>query len=77
MNTYWKNQGDTDEELWEHEWATHGTCISTLNTACYTNYQTHEEAADFFNIVVNLFKTLPTYTVSIKLISISIMLTCY
>jgi ribonuclease T2 len=21
MQTFWKNQGDTDEELWEHEWA--------------------------------------------------------
>jgi ribonuclease T2 len=66
MNTYWKNDPNdgTDEELWEHEWATHGTCISTLNPSCYTNYQSKEEAADFFKTVVNLFETLPTYTVS-------------
>jgi hypothetical protein len=66
MDTYWKNDPNdgTDEELWEHEWATHGTCISTLDPSCYTNYQSEEEAADFFKTVVNLFQTLPTYTVS-------------
>jgi ribonuclease I len=50
--------------LWEHEWATHGTCINTLDPSCYTGYQTGEEAADFYETVVNLFQTLPSYTVS-------------
>ncbi|MCJ1326132.1 ribonuclease T2-like [Thelotrema lepadinum] len=62
MNTYWKNQGNTDEELWEHEWETHGTCISTFKTDCYTNYKTGQELVQFYNTTVNLFKTLPTYT---------------
>ena len=64
MNTYWKNDPNdgTDESLWEHEWETHGTCISTLKTSCYTNYTPQQEVLDFFNKVVALFKTLPTYT---------------
>ena len=64
MNTYWKNQGASDESLWEHEWAKHGTCISTLNPSCYNDYESKEEAADFFNRTVSLFQSLPTYDVS-------------
>lgn len=69
MQTYWKNDPDdgSDEEFWEHEWETHGTCISTLNPSCYSGYQPTEEAVDFFQTVVNLFQTLPTYTVSCSL----------
>ena len=64
MNTYWKNDPDdgSDESLWEHEWEKHGTCISTLDTDCYTNYTPQEEVVDFFNKVVSLFKTLHSYT---------------
>lgn len=65
MNTYWKNQPTfgTDEELWEHEWATHGTCINTFDTKCYTNYKLHDELLDFLQVTVDLFKTNPTYDV--------------
>lgn len=63
MNTYWKDINGDDETFWEHEWSKHGTCISTLKPSCYTGYQTHEEAADFFKVTVDLFKTLPSYTV--------------
>lgn len=62
MNTYWKNADGTDESFWEHEWGKHGTCISTLEPSCYTNYVPQEEVVDFFNKVVSLFKTLPSYT---------------
>lgn len=58
MNTYWNSYDETNEEFWEHEWSKHGTCITTLDPDCYTDYETGEEAADFFQIVVNLFKTL-------------------
>ncbi|PSR90324.1 ribonuclease T2-like protein [Coniella lustricola] len=61
MNTYWNSDDETNEEFWEHEWATHGTCISTLDPTCYTDYETGIEAVDFFQIVVNLFQTLNTY----------------
>ncbi|KAJ7698495.1 RNase Gf29 [Mycena olivaceomarginata] len=53
MNTFWKNDPNdgSDEELWEHEWETHGTCMSPKGA----------EAVAFFETVVRLFQTLPTY----------------
>ncbi|KAJ7193812.1 ribonuclease [Mycena pura] len=65
MNTYWKNDPDdgSDEELWEHEWATHGTCYSTLQTKCLPSGSPKgAEAVAFFQTTVKLFQTLPTYT---------------
>lgn len=61
MSTYWKDYHGNDEYFWEHEWSKHGTCISTLNTKCYTNYTPQQEVVDFFGATVNLFKALPTY----------------
>ena len=61
IQKYWKNDDGTDEELWEHEWETHGTCISTFDTKCYTNYKPAEELYDFVNSTVSLFKTLNSY----------------
>jgi ribonuclease T2 len=61
MSTYWKDYQGHDENFWEHEWSKHGTCISTLDTECYTNYIPQQEVVDFFNTTINLFKTLPTY----------------
>lgn len=49
---------ETNEEFWEHEWYEHGTCVSTLDPSCYTDYETGMEAVDFFQITVNLFKSL-------------------
>ena len=64
MQTYWVSDDESNEAFWDHEWETHGTCISTLSPNCYTGYTPGEEAVDFFVKVVSLFKTLPTYTVS-------------
>ncbi|KAF5020316.1 hypothetical protein F66182_7692 [Fusarium sp. NRRL 66182] len=61
MNTFWKGQDGDDESLWKHEWDKHGTCISTLEPNCYTDYETGTEAADYVRRTVSLFKTLPTY----------------
>lgn len=65
MNTYWLSDSESAEAFWEHEWSKHGTCISTLEPSCYSNYQAGEEAVAFFQTVVNLFKSLDTYTVRI------------
>lgn len=32
-----------------------------MNPGCYTNYQSHQEVVEFFEIVVSLYKQLPTY----------------
>ncbi|MCJ1342614.1 ribonuclease T2-like [Peltigera leucophlebia] len=61
MNTYWKDYQGNDESFWSHEWGKHGTCISTLETSCYTNYVPKEEVVAFFQKAVDLFKTLPSY----------------
>ncbi|KAJ7481046.1 RNase Gf29 [Mycena galericulata] len=64
MNTFWKNDPNdgSDEELWEHEWETHGTCYSTLEVDCLPSGSPKgAEAVAFFETVVKLFQTLPTY----------------
>ncbi|KAF2798235.1 ribonuclease M [Melanomma pulvis-pyrius CBS 109.77] len=62
MQTYWKDYQGDDETFWEHEWAKHGTCISTLEPDCYTNHKPTEEVVDYFQKAVDLFKALPSYT---------------
>ena len=57
---HWKGL-KTDEYLWGHEWAKHGTCVPTLTPDCYQNYRAGQEAVDYFNRAVAVFKTLPTY----------------
>ncbi|KAJ3784764.1 ribonuclease Le37 [Lentinula aff. detonsa] len=65
MQTYWKNDPDdgSDEELWSHEWDTHGTCYSTLRPGCLpSGSPSGTDAVAFYETVVRLFQTLPTYT---------------
>ncbi len=61
MQTYWKDGDGDDETFWEHEWGTHGTCISTLDPSCYTDYEATQEAVDYFVKTVSLFQSLPSY----------------
>lgn len=61
MNTYWTSNSGSSETFWEHEWGKHGTCISTLEPDCYTNYQPTEEVPEFFDRTVSLFQSLPSY----------------
>ncbi|KAG2076934.1 ribonuclease T2 [Suillus decipiens] len=62
MQQYWLNDDNSNEEFWEHEWATHGTCYSTLNVDCLpSDSPTGAEAVAFFETVVRVFQTLPTY----------------
>lgn len=61
METFWKDAAGDDEGFWEHEFNKHGTCMSTLEPACYADYETGGEAVDYFKRTVALFKTLPSY----------------
>ena len=65
MGIYWKDLRGHDESLYEHEWSKHGTCINTLQPKCYTNYRVQEEVVTYFENTVELFKKLPSYTVSL------------
>ncbi|KAF9507049.1 hypothetical protein BS47DRAFT_1304524 [Hydnum rufescens UP504] len=62
LTTYMVSNSESPEAFWEHEWDTHGTCYSTLKPSCFSPYTTGQEVVDYFNTLVNLFKTLPTYT---------------
>ncbi|GLB35849.1 putative RNase T2 family protein [Lyophyllum shimeji] len=63
MQTYWVDINGQNEQFWAHEWAAHGTCMSTLRTTCLPSGSAQgAEAVAFFQTVVRLFKTLPTYT---------------
>ena len=47
----------------QHEWATHGTCFSTLEPSCLpSGSPIGAEAVAYFESVVALFQTLPTYS---------------
>lgn len=62
MQEYWVDINGQNEQFWEHEWSTHGTCYSTLEPSCLPSGSAKgAEAVAFFNTVVSLFKTLPTY----------------
>jgi ribonuclease T2 len=63
MNEFWISDDESNEAFWEHEWATHGTCYSTLERSCLpAGSPTGTEAVAFFETVVKLFQTLPTFT---------------
>ncbi|KAJ3567341.1 hypothetical protein NP233_g6430 [Leucocoprinus birnbaumii] len=62
MQSYWVDINGQNEQFWEHEWSTHGTCMSTLEPSCLPSGSAKgAEAVAFFQTVVKLFKSLPTY----------------
>ncbi|KFY24930.1 hypothetical protein V493_04933 [Pseudogymnoascus sp. VKM F-4281 (FW-2241)] len=61
MDTNWKDYKGNDESFWEHEWNKHGTCMSTLETTCYENYEPQMELVDYFEKTVELNKELNSY----------------
>ncbi|KAF8434336.1 base non-specific acid ribonuclease [Boletus edulis BED1] len=63
MQQFWLNADGTNEHLWNHEWSTHGTCYSTLQPSCLPQGNPEgSEAVSYFQTIVQLFQTLPTYT---------------
>ena len=61
MGLYWKDFRGHDSSLWWHEWAKHGTCISTLEPTCYHDYTLQEEVVDYFRSAVTVFQQRPSY----------------
>lgn len=67
MSEYWKDFRGDDSNLWQHEWNKHGTCVSTLEPDCYTDYLPQQEVVDYFDKTVEVYKELPTHEVSLIL----------
>ncbi|KAK6504454.1 ribonuclease T2-like [Arthrobotrys conoides] len=63
MNKYWKSNNNDDDGFWQHEWNKHGTCMSTYEPKCYTNYQKDQAIADYMDKTVEIFKGLNTYNI--------------
>ncbi|KAJ5941180.1 hypothetical protein N7516_001348 [Penicillium verrucosum] len=61
MSEYWKDFRGDDNNLWQHEWNKHGTCVSTLEPDCYTDYLPQQEVVDYFDKTVEVYKELPTH----------------
>lgn len=63
MNTYWKNEGGDDDDLWTHEFNKHATCMSTLKPACFNqaDYVENYVAVEFVKQVTMMFSNLPSY----------------
>ncbi|GEQ68411.1 hypothetical protein JCM33374_g2079 [Metschnikowia sp. JCM 33374] len=62
MQTYWKNFDGSDEELWEHEYNKHGTCIQTNRPECYgDSFQQDQNIYNFYRIAYDLYEKYPTY----------------
>ncbi|KAE9386323.1 ribonuclease T2 [Gymnopus androsaceus JB14] len=60
---FWKNDPDdgSDEELWSHEWDTHGTCYSTLEPSCLPSGSA--SGTDLSSkLSFEFSRLLPTYT---------------
>ena len=45
MTENWPDYQGDDDDFWNHEYNKHGTCVSTLEPACYTSYQKNAEVA--------------------------------
>ncbi|KAL5585218.1 hypothetical protein FOVSG1_014607 [Fusarium oxysporum f. sp. vasinfectum] len=61
MNQLWESPDGDNDELWQDQWAKHGTCFSTLSPECFSHYEVSEEAAPYFKKAMSLHKRLPTY----------------
>ncbi|KAI0257090.1 ribonuclease T2-like protein [Lactifluus subvellereus] len=62
MERYWVDYHGQNEHFWEHEWDNHGTCYNTLRPSCLPpDSPEGAEAVAYFQQVVALFRTLPTY----------------
>lgn len=63
MQTYWISNSGLPESLWEHEFNKHGTCFNTIAPSCFTgDYQQYQNAVAYFQRVVDVWNTLPTYS---------------
>ncbi|CAO3601415.1 unnamed protein product [Absidia cylindrospora] len=63
MAAYWPsfNGPDKNDEFWSHEWNTHGTCITTLEKQCFSNYKEYDDIFTYFDTALALSKRYDLY----------------
>lgn len=75
MDANWLSMDGNPEQLWAHEWNKHGTCVSTIEPACYerdheqdgdsssSKGTLHADLLDYFVQTTSLFRTLDTFAI--------------
>ncbi|ORZ07433.1 RNase Sy, partial [Absidia repens] len=65
MSTYWPSfkGSDRNAEFWSHEWITHGTCITTLERQCFSNFQEYQDLFTYFNTALGLHQQYDLYAI--------------
>ncbi|KAI9245771.1 ribonuclease T2-like protein [Sporodiniella umbellata] len=61
MQTYWPSNTGDNNKFWSHEWNKHGTCVTTLDPKCYSDYQENEELVDYFQKAIDLRQKYNVY----------------
>lgn len=61
MQDFWKDYQGDDEDFWEHEFNKHGTCMTTLEPGCYSDFSVRYDVIDYFKRTVKLHRSLPSF----------------
>ncbi|ORY88401.1 ribonuclease T2 [Leucosporidium creatinivorum] len=63
VDGFWINRGDTNDVLHQHEFSKHGTCMTTFDKACYSDYQEGQDFVDYIAAAVRANKQFPTFDI--------------
>lgn len=61
MHKLWTTPRIPGPVMWADEWNNAGTCIFSLRPECYTSHTPGEEVGNFFDTLMMLYKSRPTF----------------